>query len=125
MTGGYSARGRELSSTEFIYVNGSVIQGPELPKGRYGHCMVDLRDGRYMIIGGNPTRKEVLIYHQSNMSFARGPSLLVGRYFHACAVINSPLYGIRVMVAGGWGPEIRSVEILDFSSTSSVWQESE
>merc|ERR1739838_337230 len=38
----------DLASTEFIFSNGSVINGPNLPAARRGHCMVTLNDGRVM-----------------------------------------------------------------------------
>ena len=53
ITGGYSDT-EELVSTEFIFSNGSIINGPNMPAIRYSHCMVTLHDGKVMILGGYP-----------------------------------------------------------------------
>ena len=66
VTGGSVGR-NTLSSTEMVYGDGSVVHGPDLPSLRHGHCMVDLLDGRIMLIGGVPTyiSNEVWFYHPS------------------------------------------------------------
>ena len=119
----------DLSSTEMVHEDGSVVQGPPLPSARQAHCMVDLLDGRIMLIGGYGGRlnsNEVLFYHPSNRSFVRGPSLKKGRRYHACTVFQSHRHQLRyiVLVAGGYD-NLRSVEVLDFSTPSAVWNESE
>ena len=127
VTGGLDGRNR-LSSTEMVHGDGSVVHGAAIPSKRYGHCMVDLLDGRIMLIGGYPTFNEVWFYYLSSGSFVRGPSLKQGRYGHACTVFRSPMYHKRycVLVAGGWYlDELRTVEVLDFSTPSAVWTESE
>ena len=42
-----------LDTTEIVYPNGSVIEGPKLPFQLKNHCMVTLTDGRIMFIGGS------------------------------------------------------------------------
>ena len=125
MTGGVG--GDNLSSTEMVYGNGSVVRGPPLPSKRYGHCMVDLLDGRIMIIGGYPTSlDETWFYYPSNGSFVQGPPLKKGREQHACTVFQSSMHQLSVLVAGGYnGSQIRSVEVLNLSNPSAAWMESE
>ena len=130
MTGGLDSGHKRLKSTEFVHGNGSVLQGPDLPSPRSGHCMVDLKDGRVMIIGGTPTFKEVLIYHQSNRSFVHAANLSNGRSSFACALFNSAMHGFRpvILVAGGAYASVyavNSVEVLDFTKTPTLWQHSE
>ena len=58
-----------LASTEFIYKSGSVIQGPNLPLPRHGHCMVKLHDGKIMILGAGwrtPSLTKVFPDYQNN-----------------------------------------------------------
>ena len=113
--------------TKFVYANGSVFAGPNLPEKRVNHCMVNLKDGRIMIIGGYPTYKDVLIYHLSNKSFAQGPSLQVDRVSHACTLFRSPMHGNREVVLVGCGYReggTRSVEVLDFKKPGAVWEQS-
>ena len=131
MTGGAPYAGKSLSSTEIVYGDGSVVRGPPLPSARFGHCMVDLLDGRIMLIGGDSTN-EVWFYYPANRSFVRGPSLKLVRRFHTCAVFQSRIHQLRycVLVAGISGEDLQGdwvprVEVLDFSTPSSVWTESE
>ena len=126
--GGYPTR-ELLSSTEFVYGDESVVQGPSLPTGRYAHCVVDLLDGRSMVIGGNPTFKEVITYHHVNHSFTTGPPLLHGRMDQACTLYRSPLHGYRnvVLIVGGYDNHnnLYSTEVLDFSDSTASWQKCE
>ena len=83
--------------------------------------MADLGDGRIMIIGGIPTHREVIIYHQAKKSFTQGPSLRFDRYTLACPIFRSPLHNGRpVIMVVGSKPNI---EILDFTIPGSVWEE--
>ena len=45
--------GHGVNSTEYIYANGTVVAGPNLPVKIVGHCSVTLNDGNVMIIGGH------------------------------------------------------------------------
>ena len=130
VTGGSHERRRALKSTDFIFLNGTVKKGQDLPEGRWGHCMVDLRDGRFMIIGGvNKERgieKTVLIYNSSNASFTYGPSSREVRYHHACTLFQSPKHNQRwvVLVVGGEEKrEVATSEVLDFTAPNAVWEE--
>ena len=49
MTGGVGERD-ELSSTAMVQGNGSVLHGPDLPSKGAWYCMLDLLDGRIMLI---------------------------------------------------------------------------
>ena len=122
ITGGYRSR----NSTEFVYGNGSVIKGPDLPIDKWGHCMVDLEDGRAIILGGDQNENDVLIYRSSDNSFESGPPLLFGRRFPACTLFRSPLHEGRqvVLVVGGKSDGEVSAEVLDFTNTSSKWMQS-
>ena len=51
ITGG-DTNGPFLASTEYIHLDGTVQQGPDLPFATAQHCMVTLHDGRVMVIGG-------------------------------------------------------------------------
>ena len=133
ITGGHDKH-KTLKSTEYLYSNGSVFHGPDLPHGRQAHCMVDLLDGRVMILGGNTEkngsggqqsemRNEVLIYDSINQLFTSAPSLMTGRPHHpACALFYSEKHDNRpvVMIVGGSSPG--SYEFLDFTNPSAKWE---
>ena len=56
ITGGYDGNFNMLASTEYVYSNGTVQSGPDLPMARNGHCQVTLHDGKVMIMGArSPT----------------------------------------------------------------------
>ena len=128
----YVSEYKEYKSTLFIHGDGKVERGPDLPIATGRHCVVDLKDGRYMVIGGDQGAagdillREVHIYHPSNSSFTMAPSLSIGRTGHACALVYSPLNNFRptIIVAGGEDGE-RSVESLDFTNPSAVWEQRE
>ena len=66
MTGGLDGSWTTLSSTVFVYGNGTIETGPQLPEARSGHCMVTLHDGKVLILGANPNSpslyKNVIIF---------------------------------------------------------------
>ena len=114
-----------LESTEFIYSNGSAINGPNLPATRSEHCMVTLNNGMVMILGGyqSSNRKSVIIFNPEDNTFTTGPTLLYGRYSHGCTLFTSPLHGNRnvVLVIGGGQ---NTAEILDYTDDNAAWEES-
>ena len=123
LTGGFY--GIDLSITEFIFSNGSIIRGPDMPTPRSKHCMVTLDDGRVMILGGErPNSKNVLIFDPKNKTFTDGPNLNYGRYDAACTVFVSPLHGNKPMVLSAGGYEQITAEVLDYTNTSASWQNS-
>ena len=135
LTGGRYGN-RKLKSSEFVFANGSVAPGPDLPNWFWHHCVVDLSGGKYMIIGMRDTsnrweKNDVIIYDSNSGSFRDGPSLLVRRSFQACVVFNSPLHNDRpvVLVAGGdrdgkyTGKA--TMEVLDFTKDNAVWESCE
>ena len=52
VAGGIGPGVGDIASTEFIYSNGTVESGPDLPEAKHAHCMVTLQDGKVMILGG-------------------------------------------------------------------------
>ena len=127
VTGGMNNGGHYLASTEYIYINGSVINGPNLPSARYGHCMVTLPDGNILIMGGYPSSnyRSTSIFNPEDKSFSQGPSLIHIRAYPACTIFFSTKHGNRpvVLVAGGnWQS---TAEILDFSNPNvNTWEAS-
>ena len=91
--------------------------------------MVDLHDGRFMIIGGSNRKREektVLMYHASNSSFTSGPSLRTARWYAACTLFQSSKHNQRwvvLAVGGERNPEGATSEVLDFTIPNAVWEE--
>ena len=122
VTGGKNEKDGRLFSTEFISRNGKVKPGPDLPHEMDDHCMVKLRDGRVMILGGHPDRRSVMIFNPYDGSFVDGPDMLFDRYSSACAVFNSPMHDERpvVMVIGNKN----FAEIWDYTKSGTTWEKS-
>merc|ERR1719278_170483 len=122
ISGGYDGNSN-LASTEFIHADGSVTSGPSLPVARYGHCMVTLHDSKVIIIGGNPSNKNVLVYDpdKTDNSYTTGPSTSYQRTMPACTLFNSDLHNGRpvVLAAGGWNQA--TAEVYDYTN-SNQWE---
>ena len=120
VTGGES--GSDLDSTELIHPNGTVTNGPSLPAGRQGHCMVNLPDGRILIIGAespSSLSKNVLFFDPVDNSFTPGPSVLFDSAHAACTLFYSPLHGNRPVVFVAK----QTAEIYDYTKTN-AWEQS-
>ena len=120
--------GHGLNSTEYIYVNGTVVAGPNLPVIISGHCSVTLNDGKVMIIGGSssliPKLRSVLIFSPNNNSFTTGPSLIHHRSNYACTHFYSPMHDNRPVVLSAGGKFQFKAEILDYTTANAKWEQS-
>ena len=107
-----------------------MTAGISLPYKVRGHCVVTLNDGRVMILGGydggmvGSYGRKVLIFNSTSGTFSDAPDMLTTRYYHGCATFNSPLHNNREVVLAAGGKERESVELLDYQTEGSSWQES-
>ena len=119
--------GNRFANTEYIYPNGTVAEGPTMPFGRQYHCSVTLHDGKVMIIGGFSEQtsflRSVIVFDPKNNSFTTGPSLLYGRFEHACALFSSAKHGGRPVVMSAGGRQV-TTEILDYTASNARWEQS-
>ena len=104
-----------------------MTAGISLPYPVSSHCVVTLNDGRVMILGGydgSSWLRKVLIFNSTSGTFSDAPDMLYTRINHGCASFNSPLHNHRevVLAAGGAGRD--SVELLDYQTEGSNWEES-
>ena len=116
-----------LKSTELIFPNGTVKNGPDMPESRIAHCMTKMHDGRVMIIGtSSPSslKNTVRIFDPSTSVWTNGPNLLFDRSSGACATFKSQLHGGRsvVMAAGGSGQA--TTEVYDYTIPGKSWEQS-
>ena len=97
LSGGYKqghSPSSYLKSTEFIFPNGTTLDGPALPEARYRFCIVKLHDTRVMIIGTeHPERNadKVEIFDPDTNTFSKGPDMLFKRSrlgIHFCLHLN-------------------------------------
>ena len=105
-----------------------MTAGISLPYKVYGPCVVNLNDGRVMILGGNDGvsyfLRKVLIFNSTSGTFSDAPDMLYTRVSHGCASFNSPLHNHREVVLAAGGSHQDSVELLDYQNEGSNWQES-
>ena len=125
ITGGFDGSSR-LATTEYIYANGTVQSGPNLPEARWGHCSVTLHDGKVMILGAaypSSLRRNVIIMDPADNSFTTGPSLRYKRGSAACTLFNSPLHNGRPVVLAAGGEFQATAEVYDYTYANQ-WQTS-
>jgi len=125
ITGGNTGR-NILATTEYIYANGTVQSGPNLPEARHGHCSVTLHDGKVMILGAfNPSslRRNVIIMDPADNSFATRPSMSYKRVNAACTLFYSPLHNGRPVVLAAGGRNQATAEVYDYTYANQ-WQTS-
>ena len=130
--GGYDNNGWQMKSTEFVYPDGRVVAGIDLPQRRRSHCMAKLDSTRALIISGyvyedgktgGGRSASTLIYDSEKNSIESGPDLKNARASPACGVFTSSLLQAPlVMVAGGSGGG-NTVEIWDYTRAFEAgWQ---
>ena len=92
-----------------------------MPVRKYGGCMVNLQDGRVMVLGGSNNQKEVLIYDPLSNQFITAPSLVNRRMYvsSGCTIFNSPLYDYRPTILIG---SYQTAEVYDYTTPGAVWE---
>ena len=124
ITGGWD--GSRLATTEYIYANGTVVSGPNLPEARSDHCSVTLHDGKVMILGASyrsSLRRNVIIMDPADNSFTTGPSMSYGRDRAGCTLFYSPLHNGRPVVLAAGGTDEATAEVYDYTYANQ-WQTS-
>jgi len=131
--GGFSQKGQGLwssmqSSTEIIYTDGTILNGPELPEARARHCAVNLPNGKIVIMGGrtsqnDPESKDVLIYDPSTSNYTSGPQMIYGHEMFACVHFYSDKHGGRPVILSAGGISLSKAEIYDYTSGNGIWEQ--
>ena len=116
-------------TSDFVSINDNsliVNPGPILPLPMNGHCMVQIDDFTFMLIGGVSTDSILdKTYIYTNDKWTEGPKLNFRRRDHACSqlTINDRVY---VIISGGYINEdskgSKSIESLDVMDLSKGWQ---
>jgi hypothetical protein len=122
MTGGWV--GIWTKSTEFVQLTGTT-PGPDLPLEVYDHCLVSLNDTTVLLIGGvlqsGTTSKATFYYDTDHKTWTDGPSLILGRNGHSCALFKShTVHGHTDTVIVTGGNNLASTELLNLDSNN--WQ---
>ena len=109
--GQYDGSNKYLSSTEFIFLNGTKDVGPELPIALSKHVMVNLKGNLTMVIGGLSswdlsgyyyTSEKTIRYNHTQQSWSGGPTLKNPRHYHAVGIVTDEVMQEKlVFVTGG------------------------
>ena len=93
-----------LKTTEYIFTNGHVANGPvNLPGTRAGHCLLKNSDTVILIGGYDPTNhtsytSTVWMFDaNNNFSLTVGPSMKHTRNHHACGIFQSSAHSGKVV----------------------------
>ena len=113
-------------STEIIYTNGTILNGPDLPEARARHCAVTIPNGKVFIMGGRTSQsaisKDVLIYDPSTSTYTSGPDMFYEHETFACVIFYSDKHGGRPVILSAGGILLAKAEIYDYDN--GVWEES-
>ena len=123
ITGGRVQESPSTLTTEFIYPNGSVTYGPDLPIKRSCHCSAKIDDHRIVLAGAHTgtgiSGTSTIIYDTTTKTFANGPNMIHSRYYASCAVFKSAKHGGRpVLIAAATE---KFTDIWDFEN-SNTWE---
>ncbi len=92
------------NSTQYVYPGKDSVPGPTLPTSMEQHCLVQLDDETYMILGGLTSlgvTSNTFFFHAGNQTFTPGPKLTRKKTQMQCGVIETDDGSVLVVVAGG------------------------
>ena len=118
--------GEAGGSSEFIYLNGTIEDGPTFDDN-FNHCVVQSNSSQIFIMGGTKNSKGVTVYHPENNTTTTQSDMNFDRKVSSCTVFQSAKHGNRevIFIGGGSGPgSDNTAEILDHSMTD-IWEQGE
>ncbi len=127
-TGGDFGCKHDLFTTEFVYLNGTVEQGPDLPNSEEtnSHCLVKIDDDTVSMTGGIDTGLS-WVFNITEYRWISGPNMMAPREGHFCGWLRDRADpGKKLLVAlGGYDHEtdmyLESMELLVFGKEDSQW----
>ena len=115
--------GEAGGSSEFIYLNGTIEDGPTIEGHDYNHCAVQSNSSQIFIMGGTKNSKGVTVYHPENNTITTQLDMNFDRKVSSCTVFQSAKHGNReVIFIGGGSGSVQTAEILDYSMTE-TWEQ--
>ena len=122
---GYFKPGKKLKTTELVTKEGKTSEGPDLPLSLYGHAIVALNSGVFILIGGNSDygwSSSATYFYEEKKGWRPGPNLKNARNSHTAGVLTDRVSTKQYIVAvGGWGA-FSSVEYLEYPG-SNEWMQ--
>ena len=131
----FTAGSTYKSTSEILNIDTLTSRpGPDMPKGLYLHCMVQVNDSHTFVIGGGGYNgnyfDETWLFNWENMEWTSQSNLNVARNRHSCGLHrkDSGLHiKNKVIVAGGYNRyddnlDLNSTEIFDLDNPESGWK---
>ena len=130
VTGGYDQSLNDLRNTELVTKEGKTSKGPDLPLALFGHAIVALNSGVFILIGGQSDDglyssgySSATYFYEEKKGWRPGPNLKNGRSRHTAGVLSDRVSTKQYIVAvGGDYPAFSSVEYLEYPG-SNEWME--
>ena len=118
VTGGIYQSGY-IKTTEIVTKDGQTSQGPDLPLALWGHAIVPLNSGAFILIGGQGNSSGTHFYEEKK-GWRPGPNLKNGRpWGHTAGVLTDRVSTKTYIVAvGGWDAAGSSFEYLEYPGSS-------
>ena len=114
------------TDTDLLFMNGTIMAGPDLDKKRYNFCVVSLVDGSLLILGSGDSAviTSTVIFDPVSSTYKNGPTMIYPQWHAACAHFYSDKHGGRPVVLKAGGKNGPGAEIYDYTIENSVWEQS-
>jgi len=117
--GGLDVNDLPTASTEYVYADGCVEAGPDLPVALAKMCAVQANDGQILVAGGRGEGNESVagtwIFSIAYGTWSAGPALSTPRLSHGCAKLNG-----MVVAIGGLTRDLDCIGINDKDCTEAL-----
>ena len=120
VTGGLDQSDNELKTTEFVTKEGKTSKGPDLPLALFGHAIVALNRGVFILIGGRSDDwySSATYFYEEKKGWRPGPNLKNGRRYHTAGVLTDRVSTKQYIVAVGGSGAWTSVEYLEYPGSN-------
>lgn len=106
--GGRNSNWQFTDSTEFIFANGTIVNGPDMPLPLFRHTMTKITDDSGILVGGDNEsgfKKSTYFFDIPSMTWTPGPPLISARGLHTTSVIADQITGEKYVLVCGGKPE--------------------
>ena len=118
VTGGQDQSYNDIKTTEIVTKDGQTSQGPDLPLALFGHSIVPLNSGAFILIGGAGGDSSATHFYEEKKGWRPGPNLKNARCWHTAGVLTDRVSTKQYIVAVGEDLSDLSVEYLEYPGSN-------
>ena len=96
VTGGFDGSSN-VNSTEFVDIDGSVVEGPDLPIPTGVHCILKVNANTVFFMSGYKT----FFFDYDSQVWTDGPVMNYDREFFGCGIMKMENGSVTIVAAGG------------------------